>query len=332
LTSVRQTCTMFYVENLFIFLPQHFLQNSLSGFLQLPQLRNSTMVELEGSPPPSAAASHRKVSHRHCGQVGFFFSPDRALFALFASFCFFLLFRHRHCLSSSPDLSSFLNSLSCCLLVVAYSSAADLGWLHSLAPVLSGAPSRSCSSASVVLLLDPFLGRGGAPARSLPWPRWCSCLVTSSASAVLGSSASPWCSSSAPCLRLGAPHETFGLASVLLLGSSASPWFSSSAPVLGPMTRCSARNLRPCAGSPPWLLGLALVLILGPIPRPRRCSSVPFFGPIPWRCFNAPHETLGCAPAPQSRCPVPLPGSNWSHRAPHETLSSPFLSLGAPIR
>jgi hypothetical protein len=32
-----------------------------------------------------------------------------------------------------------------------------------------------------------------------------------------------WCSSLAPCLRLGAPHETFGLAlAVLLLGSSAS--------------------------------------------------------------------------------------------------------------
>jgi hypothetical protein len=130
------------------------------------------------------------------------------------------------------------------------------------------ADALSCSipsSAAVVLLLGPFLGRGGAPARSLPRPRWCSCAVPSSASAVLGSSASPWCSSLAPRLRLGAPHETFGLASVLLLGSSALPWFSSSAPVLGPMTRCSARNLRPRVGSPPWLLGLALVLILGPI-------------------------------------------------------------------
>jgi hypothetical protein len=115
------------------------------------------------------------------------------------------------------------------------------------------------------------------------------------------------CSSSAPCLCLGAPHKTFGLALVLLLGSSALPWFSSSAPVLGPVTRCSARNLWPRVSSPPWLLGLALVLILGPIPRPGRCSSVPFFGPIPWRCFGAPHKTLGCAPVPRSRCPSSVP-------------------------
>jgi hypothetical protein len=74
LTSVRQTCTMFYAGNLFIFLPRHFLQNSLFGFRQLPQLRNSAMVDLEGLLPSSAAASHRKVSHRHCGQVGSCFS------------------------------------------------------------------------------------------------------------------------------------------------------------------------------------------------------------------------------------------------------------------
>jgi hypothetical protein len=69
-----------------------------------------------------------------------------------------------------------------------------------LAPVLGGAPSRSRSSASAVLLLGPFLGLGG--------PRFFGLALV----LLLGSSPHH--------LQLGAPHETFGLALVLLLGSS----------------------------------------------------------------------------------------------------------------
>jgi hypothetical protein len=127
------------------------------------------MVDLEGSPRPSAAASHRKVSHRHCGQVG-------CCFSLLIVLCLLCLLRFVFSFVSPSSLfalltrSFFLSSLSF-LLLVAYSSAPDLGRLHSLAPVPGGAPYRSRSLALAVLLLDPFLGRGGAPARSLPRPR-----------------------------------------------------------------------------------------------------------------------------------------------------------------
>jgi hypothetical protein len=40
------------------------------GFRQRPQLRKLTMVDSEGPPPHSAAASHQKVSRHHCGRVG----------------------------------------------------------------------------------------------------------------------------------------------------------------------------------------------------------------------------------------------------------------------
>jgi hypothetical protein len=108
------------------------------------------------------------------------------------------LLRHRHCLRSEPVLSSSLHSLSFCLLIVAYLPAPDLGWLQSLARVLGSAPSRSHSSASAVLLLGPFLGLGG--------PRFFGLALV----LLFGSSPHR--------LRLGAPHETFGLASVLLFG------------------------------------------------------------------------------------------------------------------
>jgi hypothetical protein len=184
------------------------------------------MVDLEGSPPPSAAASHRKVSHRHCSQVGCCFSLLIVLCLLCLLRFFFLLFCHRHCLRSSPDLSSFLHSLSCCLLVVFYSSAP-----------------------------------GGAPARSLPWP-WRSSVFRPRLGAPCGlltSSPSTWCSAQnlrprlghpirprigAPPRFLGAPHETCGLGPFLRLPGSS------------PSTRCSAQNLRPCLRAPPWLLGV----------------------------------------------------------------------------
>jgi hypothetical protein len=120
-----------------------------------------------------------------------------------------------------------------------------------LAPVPGGAPSWSRSSASAVLLLGPFLGLSGpwffglalvlllsssphrlrlgaqtkpsashrcsysASHRCSPSVPWCSARNLRPRSLPR-----PWCSSPAPRLRLGAPHKTFGLASVLLLGSS----------------------------------------------------------------------------------------------------------------
>jgi hypothetical protein len=306
------------------------------------------MVDLEGLSPPSAAASHRKVSCCHCGQVS-------CCFSLLIVLCLLCLLRFVYSFVSPLPLFALLTrpfflsslSLSCCLLVVAYSLAPDLGRLHSLAPVLGGAPSRSHSSASVVLLLGPiprprrcscsipysaaavlllgpFLGLRGAPARSLPWPQR-SWALQPHRVLLLGSSALPWCSA-----------QTFCLASVLLLVSSALPWFSSSAPVLGTMTPCSARNLQ----APHETFGLASVLLLG-------------FSALPW--FSSSVPFLGLGGAPRSRSSVlflggasllhtkPLAvlrssvlllllGSNWSHGAPHAHLSSPFLSLCAPIR
>jgi hypothetical protein len=66
---------MFYVEKLFSFLRQHFLQNSLFGFRQLPQLQKlTTMVDLECPPPHSATtSSHHKLSCHNSNQVGCFF-------------------------------------------------------------------------------------------------------------------------------------------------------------------------------------------------------------------------------------------------------------------
>jgi hypothetical protein len=175
-------------------------------------------------------------------------------------------------LRSLPDLSFFCHSLSCCLLVAAYPSAPDLRRLHSSAPFLGSIPWR-CSC------LAPFLGLGGAPAQSLPRPRWSSVL---------------WLR-----LCLGAPHKTFGVASVLLLGSLASSRFSSSAPVLGP------------------------------IPRPRKCSLLPFFGPIPWPCFGAPNGTLCCAPVPRSRCSSLVPTGPSVLRTKPSLLSSLASALSS---
>jgi hypothetical protein len=257
LTSVRKTSTMFYVEKLFSFLRRHFLQNSLFGFRQLPQLRKSTMVDLEGPPPHLAAASHHKVSCHHCGQVGCRFCSGLC----FICFCL-LRFASPSSLFALLTHSFFLSSLSFLLLV---GCRFFFGSRPRAAPFLGSSP-RRCSFSV------PFLGLGGAPggprffglalvlllgssphrlrlgaphetfglasvllfglASVLPLgssvlPLGSSVLhtkpaasVPSSASAVLGSSASLRCSSSAPRLRLGAPHETFGLASVLLLGSS----------------------------------------------------------------------------------------------------------------
>ncbi len=107
------------------------------------------------------------------------------------------------------------------------------------------APVGSLPRSSALAVL-PFLGvgLGSAPIPCRPRPRWWSSSVprrrlggpprphlgapheTFGPASVLRmkpSASAWWCSSSAPCLRLGAPHETFGLASaVLLLGSSES--------------------------------------------------------------------------------------------------------------
>jgi hypothetical protein len=159
-----------------------------------------------------------------------------------------------------------------------HSSASAWAVLPFLGVRLGGAPiprPRQCSHSSAsALAMLPFLGvgLGNAPIsrrRPHPWwflgvglrgapiprcrPRQCSPSSSASPSVVdlLDSSASPRCSSSASprCSarklrpRLGAPHETIGLASVvLLLGSLPSP-------------RCSAQNLRPCLrGAPPRFL------------------------------------------------------------------------------
>jgi hypothetical protein len=209
---------MFYVENLFIFLPRHFLQTSLFGFRRLPQLRNSTMVDLEGSPPHSAAASHRKVNHRHCGQVGCCFSLLTVL-CLLCLLLFVFSFVSPWSLFALLTRSFFLSSLSFLLLV---GCRLFLGSRPRAAPFLGSIPWR-CSFSVL------FLGLGGAPARSLPRPRRCSCSVPSSASVVL---------LLGPFLGLGG-SRLFSLALVLLLGSSPSP-------------RCSTRNLWPRLGSPCW--------------------------------------------------------------------------------
>jgi hypothetical protein len=174
---------MFYVENLFSFLPRHFLQNSLFGFRQLPQLQKLTMVDSEGSPPPSAAASHCKVSHRHCGQVGCCFSLLivlcllcllRFVFSFVLPSSLFTLLTRAFFLSSL----SFLLLVGCRLFLGSRPRAApfrgSIPQLQSSAVLLLGPVPRpwrcSCSipsSSAAVLLLGPFFGLGGAPARSL---------------------------------------------------------------------------------------------------------------------------------------------------------------------
>jgi hypothetical protein len=157
LTSVRKTSTMFYVEKLFSFLRRHyFLQNSLFGFRQLPQLPKLTMVALEGPTPYLAATSHHKVSRHHCGQVGCRFCSGLC----FVCFCL-LRFALPSSLFALLTHSFFLSSLSF-LLLVGY--RLFVGSRPRAAPVLGSSPWQ-CS------FLVPFLGLGGAPAWSLPWPR-----------------------------------------------------------------------------------------------------------------------------------------------------------------
>jgi hypothetical protein len=246
------------IQKLFSFLRRHFLQNSLFGFRQLPQLRKSTMVDLEGLPPYLAAASHHKVSRHHCGQVGCCFCSGLCFV------CFSLLrFASPSSLFALLTRSFFLSFLLLvgCRLFVGSGPRA--------APFL-GSSHRRCSFSV------PFLGLGGAPARSLPWPRRSSVLRPRLGAPSRLLTSSPLTRSSVrnlrPCIGaplrprlgappwfLGAPHETcglgpflglsgprfFGLALVLLLGSL-------------PSTRCSARNLWPRLGAPPWLLGVLL--------------------------------------------------------------------------
>jgi hypothetical protein len=131
---------MFYIEKLFSFLRRHFHHNSLFGFRQLPQLRKSTIVDLEGPPPYLAAASHHKVSHHHCGQVGCRFCPELC----FVCFCLLRFF--------SPSSLFTLFLVGCCFFV---------GSRPRAAPFLGSSPQRCSFSV-------PFLGLGGAPAQSLP--------------------------------------------------------------------------------------------------------------------------------------------------------------------
>jgi hypothetical protein len=198
------------------------------------------------------AASHDKVSRHHCSQAGCRFC-SRVCFVCFCLLRFaspsslFALLTRSFCLSSL----SFLLLVGCRLFV---------GSSPRAAPFIGSSP-RRCS------FLVPFLGLGGAPARSLPWPRRSSVLSPrlGAPSRLLTSSPSTRCSAQNLRPRLGAPlwprlgapprfpsapHESCGLgpflglsASVLLLSSSPSTW-------------CSARNLRPRLGAPPWLLGV----------------------------------------------------------------------------
>jgi hypothetical protein len=210
------------------------------------------MVDLEGPLPYLAAASHYKINRHHCSHGGCRFCSGLC----FVCFCL-LCFASPSPLFALLTRSFFLTSLSlsCCLLVVAYSPAPYLGRLQSLAPVLGGAPPWSYSLGSAVLLLGPFLGLGG--------PRFFGLVLV----LLLGSSPHR--------LRLGAPHETFVLASVLLLGSLALP-------------RCSTQNLRPRSlprprrssvlrprfSAPPRLLAFDSVLRLKPSASPRSSSSL----------------------------------------------------------
>lgn len=63
MTPVHQTCTMFYVGTK----PFNFLLSTLSP--KFTNWKMLTMVDSEGLPLYSAAASHQKVSCHHCGQV-----------------------------------------------------------------------------------------------------------------------------------------------------------------------------------------------------------------------------------------------------------------------
>jgi hypothetical protein len=213
------------------------------------------MVDLEGPPPYLAAASHHKVSRHHCGQVGCRFCCGLC----FVCFCL-LRFALPSSLFALLTRSFFLSSLvvGCRLFV---------GSRPRAAPFLGSSP-RRCSFSVL------FLSLGGAPARSLPWPRRSSVLRPRLGASFWLLASSPLTRCSARNLRprlgaplrprlgalprfLSAPHETcglgpflglsgprfFGLASVLLLGSS-------------PSTRCSARNLQPRLGAPPWRIGV----------------------------------------------------------------------------
>jgi hypothetical protein len=292
LTSVRKTSTMFYVKKLFSFLRRHFLQNSLFGFRQLPQLQKLAMVDLEGPPPYLAAASHHKVSCHHCGQVGCRFCSGLC----FVCFCL-LRFASPSSLFALLTCSFFLSSLSFLLLV---GCRLFVGSRPRAAPFLGSSPWRCSFSVS-------FLGLGSAPARSLPWPQRSSVLRPhlGAPSRLLTSSPSTRCSArnlrphlgtplrprlGAPPGFLGALHETCGLGPFLGLSGPrffglSGPRFFGLAPVLLlgslPSTRCSAQNLwphlgtplRPRLSAPPWVPWCsARNLRPRSLPRPQRSS------------------------------------------------------------
>jgi hypothetical protein len=184
---------------------------------------------------------------------------------LFASFCSAIVIV---CAPNLFFLSLFtLLLVACCLSLIRrlQTSGGSIPWFQS----------------SAVLLLG-----------HVPGPRRCSCSVPSLALAVLGSSASPWCSFSAPHL--------IASDSVLRTKPSASPRCSSSASPRCPpsVPRCSARNLRPRSlpwpqrssvlrprfGAPPRLLAFNSVLRTKPSALPRCSSLAPWCSPSVPRC------------------------------------------------
>jgi hypothetical protein len=184
---------------------------------------------------------------------------------LFASFCSAIV------IVCAPN--PFFLSLFTLLLVAC--------WLSLICRLQTSGGSIPWLQSSAVLHLGP-----------VPWPRRCSCSVPSLASAVLGSSVSPWCSFSAPHLI------AFDL--VLRTKPLASPCCSSSAPprCSPSVHQCSARNLRPRSlprpqrssvlrpryGAPPRLLAFDSVLHTKPSASPRCSSLAPRCFPSVPRC------------------------------------------------
>jgi hypothetical protein len=145
---------MFYATNLCIFCCRHF-----SHFLTFHFWTTSTtskmltMADLELTNPHSAAASNHKVSCYHRGQVGcccwfrivvclHYFVVSCSVCSSLSLFCF---------VASNLLFLSFINSISCCFLVVAYSICiGSPPWI--LLPILAG------------------IGLGGAPIPRRPRP------------------------------------------------------------------------------------------------------------------------------------------------------------------
>jgi hypothetical protein len=153
-------------------------------------------------------------------------------------------------------------------------------WLSLIRRLQTSGGSIPWLQSSAVLLLGP-----------VPRPRRCSCSVPSLASAVLGSSALPWCSFSAHLIAFDSVLRTKPSA-LPRCSFSASPRSSPSVPW------CSTRNLRPCSlsrpqrssvlrprfGAPPRLLAFDSVLRTKSSAWPRCSSLAPGCSPSVPRC------------------------------------------------